>query len=334
MAKAKTFTASDGVSTVPEPAGGKDNSRPADRTGGETAIPTFDNKGDLLAAIVDGLAGLPTDDIQAVYHAMVNDGKVSVNRASITAKPSLAVGDAAIKEGLEDVLTSLELDAEVKEKTATLFENAVSMKVATIKATLEEEYEAKLEAETVTMQESLDTYLTYVAKEFMAENAVAIQTGLKTELVESFIGGMHTLFKEHYIDVPEDKLDVLATMAEQVASLENKLNESINTNISLSTIVESMEVKAKFKEMCEGLTLTQVEKLKLMSEGLEYNDLSDFETKIKMIKESNFSTTATVTPTTTTTVNDLIHESVTTPEEQTVPSMQDIVSFMSKHKLA
>lgn len=204
-------------------------------------------------------------------------------------KASVAMKGSAVKEDLTGIFGD-SLTEEELEKAAALFEAAIALKVAQI----EEDYAAALDEEVAAVKaqltEQVDQYLSFVAEEWIAENEVAIESSLKNELTEEFIEGLKNLFAEHYIDVPSDKVDVLESLAAKVEELESRLNEEINEKIELKNVINGYSVKDAFAEVTEGLTLTQVEKFRVIAESLEFNgDLDSYRTKLETIKENYFS---------------------------------------------
>lgn len=198
----------------------------------------------------------------------------------------------AVQEDLAALFDGSELTEEFREKATVIFEAAINEKVSGVVASLEEQYEARLTEEVGAIEEALvekiDSYLDYVVEQWVEENKLAIESGIKTEVVESFMEGLKGLFTEHYVDAPQEKLDILAQTANEVEELKQKLSASINENIELSEKLETAEAEKAFTEVSEGLAATQVEKLRTLAEGLEYADVSSFKKKLGMIKESYF----------------------------------------------
>ena len=198
----------------------------------------------------------------------------------------------AVQEDLAALFDGSELSEDFREKATVIFEAAINEKVSGVVASLEEQYEARLTEEVGAIEEALvekiDSYLDYVVEQWVEENKLAIESGIKAEVVESFMEGLKGLFTEHYVDAPEEKLDVLAQTAAEVEELKAKLSASINENIELSKKLETAEAEKAFTEVSEGLAATQVEKFRTLAEGLEYADVSSYKKKLGMIKESYF----------------------------------------------
>lgn len=198
----------------------------------------------------------------------------------------------AVQEDLAALFDGSELTEDFREKATVIFEAAINEKVSGVVASLEEQYEARLTEEVAAIEEALvekiDSYLDYVVEQWVEENKLAIESGIKAEVVESFMEGLKGLFAEHYVDAPQEKLDVLAQTAAEVEELKAKLSASINENIELSKKLETAEAEKAFTEVSEGLAATQVEKLRTLAEGLEYADVASYKKKLGMIKESYF----------------------------------------------
>ena len=177
-------------------------------------------------------------------------------------------------------------------KAIAIFEAAVKQKVQEELASIEEAYAETLEEQIEQIQNSLtedvDNYLNYVVEQWVSENEVAIEAGLRTELTEEFISGLRNLFAEHYIDIPEDKVSVVEEMAEKVAELEVKLNEEIDRNVNLTTALNESAQNEIVFNACVGLTEVQAEKLKSLAEGLDYSSIDEYENKINILRESYF----------------------------------------------
>ena len=190
------------------------------------------------------------------------------------------------------VSSDADLSEEFKDKAATIFETAVKTRIQEQTKILEARYEEKLSAETETVKEAMvekvDSYLNYVVEEWMKENELAVERGIRTEIAEDFITGLKDLFKEHYIDVPEEKYNVLDDLTNQNKKLEEKLNEQISKNVDLTKEVsESAKAKA-IDEVSTDLADTEKEKFEKMAENVEYDSADKFREKLETIKESYF----------------------------------------------
>ncbi len=197
-----------------------------------------------------------------------------------------------IEADVNALLGGEELTEEFKEKAKTVFEAALNSKVAEVKAKLQEEHDAKiveeLKAAKAELTERVDSYLNYVADEWFVENELAIEHGLKTELTESFLGGMKNLFEEHYVSIPEDKYDVLESMVEKLDDMETKLNEQIEKNISLNGRLSESVADGILDQVSDGLAATQKEKLASLAESVEFESEDQYREKLETLKESYF----------------------------------------------
>lgn len=219
--------------------------------------------------------------------------------ASAKNRASVATKGTGMKEHIDVMFDGEDLSEEFKEKASTIFEAAVSERVVEIVSALEEEYEAVLNSKLEEIEEQathdleqltakLDEYLNYVTEQWMETNEIAIESALKSEITEEFIEGLKNLFAEHYIEIPEERFDVVEELSARVQELENKLNEAVNENIELVASINEMNTDEIFNEISEGLVATQVEKFKKLSEGVEYDDLSNYKRKLQIIKENFF----------------------------------------------
>jgi len=202
------------------------------------------------------------------------------------------VAEYDIEEDVNALLGGEELSEEFKEKAKTIFEAAIHSKVAGIKEELEQAYAVALAEEVQEIKESLaervDSYLEYVADEWFEENALAIEHGLKTEMTESFLQGMRSLFEEHYVTIPEEKYDVLESMVEKLDDMETKLNEQIEKNISLNKRLAESVADGILDQVSEGLAQTQKEKLASLAESVEFESEEAYREKLETLKESYF----------------------------------------------
>ena len=199
-----------------------------------------------------------------------------------------------MSEHVEALFAGEELSEEFKTKAITIFEAAVKQKVEEEVAKLEEAYAETLEEQVTQIKEELssdvDDYLNYVVEQWVNENEVAIEAGLRTELTEEFITGLRQLFAEHYIDIPEDKVSVVEEMSSKVSELEEKLNEEIERNVALNKLINESTQYNIIDEACEGLTVTQSEKLKTLAEGIDFTSVDEYSQKINILRESYFNT--------------------------------------------
>lgn len=201
-----------------------------------------------------------------------------------------------MQEHVDALFQGEELSEEFQQKAKTIFEAAVKQKLDEKIAELEAIYEAKLEEKVTEIQESLssdvDDYLNYVVEQWVSDNEVAIEAGLRTELTEDFISGLKSLFEEHYIDIPEDKVSVVEELGSKVDELEAKLNEEIERNVALNKVITEAKQAEVFHNACDGLTATQTEKLKSLAEGIEFASVDEYASKVKTLRENYFPTSS------------------------------------------
>ena len=200
--------------------------------------------------------------------------------------------EISIDEDVTALVEGEELSEEFREKAKTILEAAIKGKVVQIKEVLDAEYESKLleEVEEIkgALNERVDSYLEYVADEWFAENQLAVESGLKEELTESFMTGLKGLFEEHYVSIPEEKYDVLESMVEKLDDMETKLNEQIEKNVSLNQRLAGATADSIFESVSDGLADTQKEKLASLSESVEFESETEYREKLETLKESYF----------------------------------------------
>ena len=199
---------------------------------------------------------------------------------------------AGYKEEVDALVGDADLSEEFKQKAATIFETAIKAKVKEESQRLQGEYETKLKEDTETQKaelvEKVDSYLNYVVEEWMQENKIAIERGIKGEIAEDFIGGLKKLFEDHYIDVPDEKYNVLEDQASKIEDLEKKLNEEIEKNVELNKSNGELKREDIARAVSADLTDIEKEKFNKLAEEVEYSNEEDFTTKVKTIKESYF----------------------------------------------
>jgi hypothetical protein len=199
-----------------------------------------------------------------------------------------------IEEDVNALLAGEELSEEFQEKARTIFEAAIRSKVADIKEELQETYENALIEEIEVIKEGLvdrvDAYLEYVADEWVSENALAVEHGLKTEMTESFLQGMRGLFEDHYVSIPEDRYDVIESMVDKLDEMEGKLNEQIERNVALNRRLAESVADVIFADVTEGLALSQKDKLTSLAENVEFDSEANYREKLVTLRESYFPT--------------------------------------------
>ena len=201
-----------------------------------------------------------------------------------------------IEEDVNALFGGEDLSEEFKEKAKLVFETALNSKVSEVKEALEAKYQETLEEriaeEKSALSERVDNYLEYVADEWFTENALAVEQGLKTDMTESFLSGMKSLFEEHYVTIPDDKYDVLESMVEKLDDMETKLNEQIEKNVSLNSRLGESVANGILESVSEGLAATQKEKLASLSESVEFDGEESYREKLETLRESYFSSKA------------------------------------------
>jgi hypothetical protein len=199
-----------------------------------------------------------------------------------------------IEEDVNALLAGEELSEEFQEKARTIFEAAIHSKVAEIKEELQSSYEEALVEEIEAIKEGLvdrvDAYLEYVADEWIAENALAVEHGLKTEMTESFLQGMRGLFEDHYVSIPEDRYDVIESMVDKLDEMEGKLNEQIERNVALNRRLAESVADVIFADVAEGLALSQKDKLASLAENVEFDSEANYREKLVTLRDSYFPT--------------------------------------------
>ena len=197
-----------------------------------------------------------------------------------------------VEEDLNALIAGEELSEEFQEKARTIFEAAIRTKVAEMTESIKAQYEETLVEEVKAikeeLQDRLDSYLEYVADEWVSENELAIEHGLKTEMTESFLEGMKKLFEDHYVTIPEEKYDVIESMVDKLDEMESKLNEQIDKNVALNKRLAESTADVIFAEVTEGLAQTQRDKLATLAENVEFESENGYREKLETLKESYF----------------------------------------------
>ena len=221
------------------------------------------------------------------------DNVTPEGKAKPVKAPKRLADKAAVKEAVDGMFEGSDLTEDFKGKAAVIFESVVNTKIEESLVALEEQFDAQLDEQVelaVTgLAESVGSYLDDSVETWLEENKVAIDRGIQAEMAESLIAGLHTLFVEHNLDVSEEKVDVVESMSVEMDEMKAQLNDALNESIELKkTLAESEKVEA-FDEIAEGLSDVQAEKLKKLSESVEHSDVSDFKSKVAILKENYFS---------------------------------------------
>ena len=202
----------------------------------------------------------------------------------------------SIEEDIEALIAGEELSEEFQEKARTIFETAIKTKVAEMKEEVQKQYEESLTEEVANLKseltERVDSYLEYVAQEWLTENQLSVEQGLKTEMTESFLTGMKSLFEEHYVTIPEEKYDVLNSMVEKLDEREDKLNEQINKNIALNKRLAESVADVILADVSEGLALSQKDKFTSLAENVEFDSEETYREKLVTLREAYFPSNA------------------------------------------
>jgi hypothetical protein len=266
----------------------------------------------MIKALFDKVNGMKKEEVSAKWKELmgVAEAEEIGGADPSTAKPdddSQAVGkkkkkikiampEINVKEDIDALVDGEELSEEFKSKASTIFEAAVHqkvMEVATVKVDeLEKEFQADLQEEIISFRDELtekvDGYLNYVVEEWMRENELALENSLRSEITEEFMGGLKNLFTEHYIEVPDEKVDIVENLFDKVEELEGQLNTQIEENVKTKDELNEYRKNKILEEVSSDLADTQSEKLKDLVEGVSFDETEDFESKVKTIKESYF----------------------------------------------
>jgi len=274
-------------------------------------------------------------EAEATEEEVVSEEEVAADEVVAEAEETeeeLVEAEFNVEEDVQALFEGEELSEEFQEKARTIFETAISAKVAEIKESLNETYQNALVEEVVAIREELserlDSYLEYVADEWFQENALAVEAGLKSEITESFLDGMKGLFEEHYVTIPEEKYDVLESMVDKLDEMEGKLNEQIERNVALNRRLAESSADGVFAAVSEGLADTQKEKLASLAENVEFESEADYREKLTNLRSSYFPESAS-TPST----SENLSEEVSTDEvisEEVSPMMQAYLQTLSR----
>ena len=312
----------------------------------ELKIPT--TKSAMIKALFDKVNGMKKEEVSTKWKDLMGVAEGSVEDlggptpddsdpekdelGKSKKKKKVVVPEINVKEDIDALVEGEELTDEFKQKASTIFEAAVHQKVMEIATEkmddLEKEYQSNLQEEIVSFRDELtdkvDGYLNYVVEEWMKENELALEGSLKGEITEEFIGGLKDLFTEHYIEVPDEKVDIVESLYDKVEELEEKLNSQIEDNVKTKDELNEYRKDKILEEVCEDLADTQSEKMKSLVDGVSYeDDADDFENKIKTIKESYF-------PNQTKQDENVEQEDVSSDESEETPKMTNIMEAYSK----
>lgn len=247
-------------------------------------------KAGMINAMYAKLSGMKKDQLSAAYAKMSEELDLEEMDAEVVELPETSYDFSDDLEAL--VESEATLSDEFKAKTAVIFETAIRSKISEQVERLEDEYQSRLEEELETSRsdlvEKVDSYLNYVVENWMTENQLAVENGLRTEIAENFMDNLRGLFVESYIEVPESKVNLVDELAEQVEDLEEKLNERTAEVLEVNESLEMFQRQEIIREASRDLAETQVEKLASLVEGLDFEDGESFATKVRTVKESYF----------------------------------------------
>ena len=269
---------------------------------------------------------------EVVAEEPAKEGEV-VAEEETTEEEVVAEDKVDVEEDINALISGEELSEDFQEKARVIFETAIKTKVAEAKEKLEEENKVKLEEEIISIKNNLteraDSYLEYVADEWIQENKLAVENGLQTEMTESFLKGMKGLFEEHYVSIPEEKYDVIENMVDKLDEMESKLNEQIEKNVALNKRLSESVADVILSDVSEGLALSQKEKLASLAENVEFESEESYREKLATLKESYFSKTA---PSAKRDTAETISESVDQEQaaQEVTPSMERYLSVLDR----
>jgi|3_EtaG_2_1085321.scaffolds.fasta_scaffold02425_2 hypothetical protein len=291
---------------VPEPASTGSSARSADKSAGDKSPPNpsaMVSKAHLMSNVISSMNKMNKSTLQKVADDVAKNYKG--NKKSLPASKDPAqdppkklvasvqgVPPKTARESAEEIFAGQELNEETLEKASTIFEATINGKIIEVSAHLEEQYQEALVEEKekfiTELTDRVDEYLSYVAEEWMTENEVALTNAVQVEVAESFMSGIKDLFAENYVDVADDKVDVVDELTQQNSELEARLDEAIQKNIDESKSREELEAFKILVQASDGLSMNQKEKLAQLAEGIEYEDTDDYSKKIEMLKEHYF----------------------------------------------
>lgn len=263
------------------------------------------------------------DDEDEDEVVMKKESKYKMKKEETEAEDEMIID---VKEDVDALVNGEELSEEFKNKAATIFEAAIVTRVKAEVAKLEEEFEAKLEEAVAESKEGLvekvDGYLNYVVEQWIAQNEIALEHGMKSEILEGFVGGLKGLFEEHYIDIPEEKFDVLGSLENENAELQAKLDEQLAANVELNKVINESKRADIVKAAAANMTETEKEKFFGLAEELSFEDSETFEKKVQTIRENYFNGK------TSTTVESVVTD---TPVEDLTESVKSVNPTMARY---
>ena len=269
----------------------------------EQALP--ETKQEMIRAVFETMKDTDTEKLAGAYAKLMDsllgestseDDDISEEEEVSMERKVFTNEDLDISEDLNAIFGENELSEEFKSQVQTVFEAAVVSKINSELDTMEKAFASKLseskEEIISTLTEKVDSYLSYVVEEWVKENELAIDRGIKAEVTEEFIGGLKQLFEDHYIDIPEEKVDVVDSLADRVDQLEKELNETLETNIGMASQIKSFQKGEILGELSDDLTDIEAEKLKGLSEGVGFEDADQYRNSLETIRENYFQKTS------------------------------------------
>jgi hypothetical protein len=259
-------------------------------------------KSEILAGLVDHLKGLKKEDLSKIYGTQVigesegddDDEEEEEQAESVKISIDQTIDELDVSGDVEALVQGEELSEEFNTKAATIFETAIKSKVRSELEKIQEENDKQMKelAETsmTSMVEKVDEYLNYVVEQWMSENELAIERGLKGEIAEDFISGLKGLFEDHYIDVPDEKYDILEANLSKIEELEDKLNKQMEENVQLKKAKGELVKESLIANIADGMTDTETEKFQSLVDDVEFSDEDSYTEKLQTIKESYFGT--------------------------------------------
>jgi len=255
-------------------------------------------KESMITAMQEKLAGMKAVDLKAAYESMMNDDEEEKEESVDESTLEDRLASVDVSEDVSALTAGEELSEDFQKKAATIFEAAVKSKlrseVERIEMSKTQEIAEEINRVRDELTEKVDAYMNYVVEEWMKENEIAIERGLKGEIAEDFISGLKDLFTEHYIDVPDEKYDILESQSAKIDELESKINEQIEKNAELKSANQSLVRESVFAEVSADLAATEVEKFKSLAEDVEFTSEESFKEKLDTLKESYFPKATTI----------------------------------------
>lgn len=294
---------------------------------GKAGLPNSKDQGDksVIPAGTQVSSGLEPEGTDPENNTKATGTSSSANQASL--KPG-----SRMKEDIDALFGGTDLSEDFRSKALTIFEAAVNAQIAQIEEEIETKYAAKLdesiEEALGELTEKVDDYLNYVAEEWMTENKLSVESGIRAEMVESFLSGLKNLFQEHYVDIPEEDESVVESLLKRVDELESKLNEEVDNNIAIAKQVEEFKAEKAISEAATGLTESQKDKFFGLVKGLSFESSDELTEKLQTIKESYFP--AVKTGNAEDLINEVFEPAPKSPTAGLEPDMANYVTAISR----